>query len=71
MFEVLSDFMANSQVLWKDLYRVRAHVRAYCSPPSGFIWVFVYGIVQILQHEDEVTFFFILMELVLEFTGNI
>lgn len=58
MFEVLSDFMAGSQVLWKDLCGVRAHVCAYCFSCTGFIQIFVYAIVQILQHENEVTFFF-------------
>lgn len=60
VFEVLSDFMASSQVLWKDLCRVCAHVYAYCFPSSGFIQIFSYGIVQILQDEDDVTVFFFL-----------
>lgn len=53
--EVLSDFVASPWVLWKDLCSIHAHVFAY-SLPSGFIRIFVYGIVQILQHEGEVTF---------------
>lgn len=70
MFEVLSDFMANFQVLWKDLCRIPAQVCAY-GFPSGFTWIFVCAIAEILQYEDEedeVTFLFILMELVIGLT---
>lgn len=51
----LSDFMASSQVLCKDLCRVCACVCAYSFPSSGFICILVYG-VQILQCKGEVTF---------------